>query len=93
MPGGLPGGDGGGRHGGDGDETAAAAAAGGERRGEAERDVVEAERHPGGQWEGKPEAPPPLLALARLGCLLPGGDWRARGTTKQMAVREGCGDW
>lgn len=70
------GGDGG-SHGGDGDEpaAAAAAAAGGERRGEAERDVVEAERHRGGQWEGEPEARPPpppqtlLLALARLGCV------------------------
>ena len=93
MPGGLPGGDGGGRHGGDGDEpaAAAAAAAGGERRGEAERDVVEAERHPGGQWEGKPEAPPPLLALARLGCLLPGGE-RDGERNNQTNGREG-GMW
>lgn len=47
IPGGLLGGDGGGR-GGDGeDPDAAGAAARGEWRGEAERDVVEAERHPG----------------------------------------------
>ena len=52
APSGLLGGDGGGR-GGDGedpDAAGAAAAAGGEGRGEAERDVVEAERHPGGHW-------------------------------------------
>ena len=90
----LLGGDGG-RHGGDGDEpdaaAAAAAAAGGERRGEAERDVVEAERHPGGQWEaeaGTAAAAAPAAGRREIGMwvVVPGGEREER-TNGRARVR------